>query len=156
MSRTRTCIDCGASIEARPTGAPPKRCGPCREERARAVAREKSRRWRASNPERAREAWTRSNERRRRDVVVLRPEGRGRLQDVEEQRIMRQALNGQGGRCAICAERPPEPERDLRVDVDPCRNRPSVLCVPCYTIVRLVGQDEPVRRLLSIARYLTE
>jgi hypothetical protein len=59
-----------------------------------------------------------------------------------------------GGACAVCNVRPSEPDRDLLIDVVANGAVRGVLCLPCYFVVRLVGEDEPMKRLLTVARYM--
>lgn len=156
--RVGRCRDCGAAVAvAGETGSLPKRCETCREERARALARERSARWRAAHPERARDAWTRYNRWRQEQYEALRT-AMGSAVSIEMSGAdgVEALVEAQEGCCAVCGEPQEEPKHSLCVDLDASGRIRGLLCFSCQTVVALIGDDEPVRRLLLVAKYLTE
>jgi hypothetical protein len=141
----------------------PTRCDACRAE----VNRQKQARWREANPERAREIYQKSNDKRLAD-----PEFRRRKREAEVARNygitpekFRALEAAQGGLCAICQQPPrgkspgkvraDEPRRDASLHVDHCHTSGRVrglLCGNCNTMIGLAGEDSKV--LLAAVEYL--
>ncbi len=156
MIRSVTCADCGVAFEHHyVTGAPPQRCPTCQESRRRATNAAKGARWRAANPERARDAYNKSNRKRLADPVYVAK----RRVDVMRKRYgitpedYAAMLAAQGGKCAICHGGPNGP--GTRLHVDHCHNGGQVrglLCSKCNTAVGLLDNDPA--RADALAVYL--
>lgn len=136
-------------------GFRPLRCPPCRAEWKRLKDREKARRWRALNPERAKVHEQKSNAKRAKDPDALRRKRENELRRLygltpEDYRAL---VEEQQGRCAICrgAHRGP----GLQLHVDHCHDSKRVrglLCSKCNTAIGLLD-DDPARAD-AVAKYL--
>lgn len=156
--RTLRCIDCGgAFVHEYVTGAPPERCGPCREAHRKQHNANRQKAWREANRDRAREHWNKHNRKRLADPEYVKRKN--------DERILRmygitrdgydQMLEAQGGVCAICKGPRNGPGKFFHIDH--CHNSSRVrglLCGKCNTAVGLLD-DDPARAE-ALAQYLRE
>lgn len=156
MRKTTVCTDCRTEFTwDHQAGAVRQRCDTCRTERKRQSDRAKSKRWREANPDRARDAWNRSNRKRLADPEHLRK---------KREDAMRRAygigadefdalLARQGGVCAICQGAPNGP--GSRFHIDHCHASNVVrglLCSKCNTAIGLMDDDP--KRFAAAVEYL--
>ena len=156
MKKTLTCIDCRVEFAYEHLRGPTRqRCDNCRAKRNAETAREKARRYRERDPERAREQWNRSNRKRladpehlrwKREDAMMRAYG---LTMADFEALLAQ----QGGTCAICGGGRSGP--GSRFHVDHCHATGRVrglLCGNCNTAIGLLGDDP--ERAEKAAAYL--
>lgn len=150
------CVDCGHEfVQANHTGPTPQRCDECRVKRKLATDAEKTQRWRAANPDRAKAATAASNAKRSQD-----PEHRQRKRDNELRRVygltraeLDAMLEAQNHLCAICGNG--HVGVGTRLHVDHCHASGKVralLCGKCNTLIGLA--DDSPERLELAAAYL--
>lgn len=156
MLVTITCATCSTEFEHDAQGGfRPERCPPCRTARKREKDREKAKRWREANPERAREHWNKHNRKQLADPVF-----RAYKRDLELKRVygitraeLDALIESQGGKCAICGGDPNGP--GTRLHIDHCHDSKRIrglLCAKCNTAIGLLD-DDPVRAD-ALASYL--
>ncbi len=149
------CVDCRAEFRPpKETGNFPERCEPCRAERIKALRKERTKRWRAANPDRQRSIQRQSYHRNKgnpqrlstRLVQQLRAYGL----TVEDHAAM---VERQGNRCAICKTEHRGRGKRLHVDHDHETGRVrGLLCGPCN--VSLGGFRDDPKLLRSALKYL--
>lgn len=156
MKKSLTCIDCRVVFAYEHLRGPTRqRCDECRDKRKAVTDREKAKRYRERDPQRARDQWNKHNRKRLADPEHLRWKREDALRRSYgiTQAEFNELLIQQGGVCAICKGERSGPGKVFHVDHDHLTQRVrGLLCHRCNTAIGLLNDDP--ERAEGVAAYL--